>query len=296
MKKRLFPAIVLVLFLTSYSQAENDFFGLLPFDSLPQLEFPNLIGDFDFTASAYVWGFGLTGTMGFGRKTGTLDVGFSNIPKNLGGGLIGSLEVGNGQFFVISDIAYAKVSPSVDSTILDVALTLKFFSADLAAGYRLAHSLGSIDLFAGARYISMDTKLELDLRRAIASEIDKTVLQLPPEIRSDVMKLYPSILTSTPLSEMLSQTIQLSPGWVDPFIGGRAFLELGRGARLVFRGEAGGLVAVMWHVIAGIDFKLGNYVSAALVYRHLGYDFKQEGGLVFHAGMTGPAIAFQITF
>jgi hypothetical protein len=296
MKKELISAAIVLLLVTSSANAEKGFFGLFPSNSLLKLAVPHLTGGLDMKLRADLWILGIKGTMGFGRKTAPLDVGFSNIPENLGLRLMGSVEVGKGHYFVMSDVTYAKISPSVDTTMLDVGLSLEIFSTDIAAGYKLTHARGSIDFFAGARYTSMDTKLDLDLSRVIASRIDNKVSQLPPTIRAHVLKLYPEILANTSLSELLSQAIELSPGWVDPFVGGRLFVELGHGVRFAFRAEVGGLVAVMWHVIAAFDFRLADNMSAALVYRHLGYDYEKEGGLVFHAAMTGPAIAFQVKF
>jgi hypothetical protein len=296
MKKELISAAIVLLLVTSSANAEKGFFGLFPSDSLLKLAVPHLTGGLEMKLRADLWTLGVTGNMGFGRKTAPLDVGFSNIPRNLGLGFMGSVEVGTGRYFVVSDITYAKISPSVDTTMLDVGLSLEIFSSGIAAGYKLTHPWGSIDVLAGARYTSMNTKLDLDLSRVIATRIDSKVSQLPPTMRAHVLKLYPEILANTSLSELLSQNIEVSPGWVDLFTGGRLVLEFGHGIRFAFRGEVGGLVAVMWHVIAGFDYSMTSNMSAALVYRHLAYDYEKEGGLIFHAAMTGPAIAFQMKF
>ncbi len=296
MKKGLISAIIAILFVTSSANAEKGFFGLFPSGSLLNLAVPHLTRGLEMKLGADLWILGVKGTTGFGRRTAALDVGFSNIPENLGLGLMGTVEVGIGHYFVISDVTYAKISPSVDTTKLDVGLSLEIFSTGVGAGYKLTHALGSIDLFAGARYTFMNTKLDLDLSRVIVSRIDSKVSQLPPTMRAHVLKLYPEILANTSLSKLLSQNIEVSPGWVDLFTGGRLIFDLGHGVRFTFRGEVGGLVAVMWHVIAGFNYKLTNNMSAALVYRHLSYDYEKEGGLIFHAAMTGPAIAFQMKF
>jgi hypothetical protein len=296
MKKGLIRAAIVLLFVTSSANAEKGFFGLFPSDSLLKLAVPHLTGGLEMKLRADLWVLGTKGTMGLGRRTAPLDVGFSNIPENLGLGLMGSVEVGTGRYFVVSDVTYAKISPSVDTTMLDVGLSLEIFSTGIAAGYNWAHPWGSIGFFAGARFTSMNTKLDLDLSRVIASRIGSKVSQLPTTIRAHVLKLYPEILANTSLSELLSRNIEVSPAWVDPFTGGRLVLELGHGVRFTFRGEVGGLVAVMWHVIAGLDYKLTSNLSAGLVYRHLSYDYEKEGVLIFHAAMTGPAIAFQMKF
>ena len=76
---------------------------------------------------------------------------------------MGTLEVSKDAFFLMSDVTYAKLSPSVDSPILDIALDVQVFSADILTGYKVAHRLGSVDFFAGGRYTSMDLKMDVDL-------------------------------------------------------------------------------------------------------------------------------------
>jgi len=138
--------------------------------------------------------------------------------------------------------------------------------------------------------------MDLDLGGLIESKIATKVGQLPPRIRDPVLWLYPRILANTPVSTLFHQKIELSPCWVDLLVGTRLSFDLGHGARFAFRGEAGGLVAFMWHVIAGFDFRLSGNTSAAIEYRYLRYSYEKEGGLFFDAGMTGPAIALRMKF
>jgi len=277
---------------TASTQVESRFFGLLPSDSPPKL----LPAGFELTLTGYLGIVGIYGAIGFKGKTTLLDVGFSDIPKNLGPGLMGTLEVSKGALFLMSDVMYARLSPSVENTILDVALDVQVFAADIAAGYKVDHALGSIAFFAGGKYTSMDTKMDLDLEGLIETKMATRVGHLPPPIRAPVLRLYPKLLASTPVSALFNQKIELSPVWVDLLVGTRLFLDLGHGVRFAFRGEAGGLVAFMWHVISGFDFQLSRNTSAAIEYRYLRYSYEKEGGLVFNAGMTGPAIALRMRF
>ena len=217
------------------------------------------------------------------------------FPKNLGPALMGTLEVSKDAFFLMSDVTYAKLSPSVDSPILDIALDVQIFSADILAGYKVAHRRGSIDFFAGGKYTSMDLKMDLDLGELIDSKIATRVGQLPPRLRDPVLRMYPKILANSPVSALFNQKIELSPGWVDLLVGTRLFFDLGHGVRFAVRGEAGGLIAFMYRVNAGFDFQLSENTSAAIEYGYLHYSF-EKGSLFFNAGMTGPAAALRIKF
>ncbi len=208
---------------------------------------------------------------------------------------MGTLEVSKDAFFLMSDVAYAKLSPSVDSPILDIALDVQIFSADILAGYKVAHRRASIDFFAGGKYTSMDLKMDLDLGELIDSKIATRVGQLPPRLRDPVLRLYPKILASSPVSALFNQKIELSPGWVDLLVGTRLFFDLGHGVRFAVRGEAGGLIAFMYHVNAGFDFVLSENTSAGIEFGYLHYSFEKRS-LFFNAGMTGPAAALRIKF
>ena len=292
MKIRFVCVIILGLMTTVSTQAESRFFGPFPSDSTTKL----LPGGFELTLTGSLGIVGMYGTMGFKGKTAPMDIGFSDITKNLGPAFMGTLEVGKDAFFLMSDVMYAKLSPSVENSILDVVLDVQLFSADILAGYRLAHARGSIGFFAGGRYTSMDTKMDLDPGGLIESKIATKVGQLAPLIRDPILRLYPRILANTPVSTLFHQKIELSPVWVDLLIGTRLSLDLGHGVRFAARGEAGGLVAFMWHVIAGFDFQLSGNTSAAIEYRYLHYSYEREGGLFFNAGMTGPSIGLRMKF
>ncbi len=290
MKIKFLYAIMLGLMVATSAQAQTRFFDLFPSDSPPKLQ----PGGFELTLTGHLGIVGISGTMGFKGKTALLDIGFSDISKNLGPELVGTVEVSKFAFFLVSDVMYAKLSPSVENPILDVALEVQVFSSDILAGYKLAHPRGSIGFFAGGKYTSMYTKMDLDLEGLIESKIAARVSQMPPRIRDPVLRMYPKILATSPVSALLNQKIELSPYWVDLFVGTKLFFDLGRGARFEFRGEAGGLVAFMWHAVAGFDFQLSPNISAAIEYRHLHYSY--ERALVFHAGITGPAVALRMKF
>jgi hypothetical protein len=284
--------ILLGLVATASAQAETPFFRLFPSDSPPKKLLP---GGFGVALTGSLGIVGMTGTVGFKGKTAPFNVGFADISKNVGPGLMGTLEVSKDAFFLMSDVAYAKLSPSVDSPILDITLDAQVFSADIMTGYKVAHRLGSVDLFAGGRYTSMDLKVDVDLSDVIEHKIATRVDQLPPKFRDPVLRLYPKILATAPVSALFDRKIELSPFWVDLLVGTRLVFDLAPGVRFSFRGEAGGLIAFVSHVVAGFDFQFSEYASAVIEYRYLHYSF-EKGSLFFNAGMTGPAAALRIKF
>jgi hypothetical protein len=292
MKIKFVFAIILALIATACAQAEMTLFDFLASGSASKL----LPGGFEVALTGSLGIVGMTGTMGFKGKTAPLNVGFSDIPKNLGPALMGTLEVSKDAFFLMSDVTYAKLSPSVDSPILDIALDVQFFSADILTGYKVAHRLGSVDFFAGGRYTSMDLKMDVDLGELVNTRISTRIDQLPPKFRDPVLRIYPHLLASAPIQSLLDRKIELSPYWVDLFAGTRLLFDLAPGVRFSFRGEAGGLVAFMWHVVVGFDFQFSEHASAAIEYRYLHYSFERAGSLFFDAGMTGPDVALKIKF
>ena len=292
MKIRFVFAIILALAATASAQAETSLFDLFPSGSASKL----LPGGFGVALTGSLGIVGMTGTVGFKGKTAPLNVGVSDIPKNVGPALMGTFEVSKDAFFLMSDVAYAKLSPSVDSPILDIALDVQVFSADIVAGYKVAHRLGSVDFFAGGRYTSMDLKMDVDLGELVNTRISTRVGQLPPKFRDPVLKIYPHLLASAPIQALFDRKIELSPYWVDFLVGTRLVFDLGPRVRFAFRGEAGGLIAFMWHVVAGFDFQFSEYASAAIEYRYLHYSFERAGSLFFDAGMTGPDVALKIKF
>ena len=292
MKLKFVFVIILGLVATASAQAESTFFGLFPSDSSPKKLLP---GGFGVTLTGHLGIVGMTGTVGFKGKTAPFNVGFSDISKNVGLAFMGTFEFSKNAFFLMSDVSYAKLSPSVDSPVLDIALEAQVFSTDIMTGYKVAHRLGSVDFFAGGRYTSMDLKVDVDLSDVIEHKIATRVDQLPPKFRDPVLRLYPKILATAPVSALLDQKIELSPSWVDLLVGTRLFFDLGHGVRFAVRGEAGGLIAFMCHVNAGFDFQLSEYTSAAIEYGYLHYSFEKRI-LFFNAGMTGPAAALRIKF
>ena len=292
MKIKFVFGIISALIATASAQAEITLFDLLASDSPRKL----LPGGFEVALTGSLGIVGMTGTVGFKGKTAPFNVGFSDIPKNLGPALVGTFEVGKDAFFLMSDVSYVKLSPSLDSPILDIALEVQVFSADIMTGYKVAHRLGSVDFFAGGRYTSMDLKMDLDLSDVIENRIATRVDQLPPKFRDPVLRLYPKILATAPVSALLNQKIELSPYWVDLLVGTRLLFDVAPGVRFAFRGEAGGLIAFMWHVVAGFDFQFSEYASGAIEYRYLHYSFDRAGSLFLDAGMTGPDVALKIKF
>ncbi len=287
----LLSIILLALMATAPAQAQTTLFDLLAPESIQLMP-----GGFSVTLTGQLGIVGVNGWMKFDDKTDLLNIGFPDITKNVGPLYAGTLEIGRGPFFLMSDVMYATLSPSVSNPILDGALNLEIFSTDILAGYRLAHARGSVDFFAGGRYTSMDAKMDLNLEEFVETKLTSRIGQLPPRLRDPVLKLYPTILATSPVSALFDRKIELSPQWIDLLVGTRVLFDLGHGVRFAFRGEAGGLIAFMFDVRTGLDFRLTDRISAAIDYRYVHYGYERKGGLMFRAGMTGPAIALQMKF
>jgi hypothetical protein len=80
MKIEFISVIISGLMATASAQAESALFDLFPSDSPAK----PLAGGYELTLSGRPGIVGMSGAIGFKGKTALLDVGFSDIPKNLG--------------------------------------------------------------------------------------------------------------------------------------------------------------------------------------------------------------------
>ena len=140
--------------------------------------------DWKVTAWAYGWLAGLEGTTGAKGLTTEVDVPFSKILDHLDMTASINLEAQKGRWGGWIDAMYLKVSgggntpdPLLDSVHLSVTQVV----AEMAMFYRVWDGEhGSVDLYAGARYMSVKNELSLDLS-------DKGVEQVSSHLSSRVI-------------------------------------------------------------------------------------------------------------
>ena len=123
--------------------------------------------DFDedgwtFGGSVYLWAAGVDGTSSEGDN---FDVSFSDVSKDLDGGMMGVLAAQHGKWTLIADMIYLDIQQETNTTAniiglpqkLDSNMKLKGFISTFGAAYRvIEEEKYQLDLLAGARYIYLD--------------------------------------------------------------------------------------------------------------------------------------------
>lgn len=119
--------------------------------------------------SAYLCSSGVEGTDSAGDE---IDVSFSDIAKDLDGGLMGIISARKGKWTLLADIIYLSIHQETSSTAniidfpakVDVDLKLEGFVSTFITAYRVQESdMTSLDLLAGARYFRLDVDLDVDV-------------------------------------------------------------------------------------------------------------------------------------
>ena len=124
-----------------------------------------------FAGSAYLWAAGVEGTNAAGDE---IDVSFSDLLKDLDGGLMGILAAQKGRWTLLADVLYLSIHQETNSTAnligipaeLDVDVKLEGFVSTFGVAYRVMDDdMSSLDLLAGARYVKLDLDIDADVWR-----------------------------------------------------------------------------------------------------------------------------------
>ena len=125
--------------------------------------------DWEFGGAAYLWAAGVKGTDVAGDE---IDVSFSDIVKDLDGGLMGVISARKGKWTLLADIIYLSINQETSSTAniigvpekVDVDVKLEGFVSTFFVAYRVQESdMSSVDLLVGARYFRVDVDLDVDV-------------------------------------------------------------------------------------------------------------------------------------
>lgn len=142
----------------------------------------SVMTQWEFAISGYVWAAGVKGTVATLPLLPAVEVNapFTEILKNLGGALMGTLEAKYGRFILFNDFIFTALHPNGGRSRGDIRVNASLDSISViglsAAGYRVVDGSNfSIDLFAGVRGFYMDNDLTVRVTaggsaRAPASE------------------------------------------------------------------------------------------------------------------------------
>lgn len=230
-------------------------------------------GDWTFTAAAYLWGSGISGTSGvFGLPPQEVDVGFSDILKDLNFAFMGLGEARNGRFVLGMDLTYTKVGSSVDNPRKADTLLINKINIDTTnwmvtgfGGYTVFdNDVVRLDAIAGGRLWSVNSDFTL---------------------KSD----FPAI---NGRSDSDGAT------WVDPLVGAKAKIDVTPDIYVSAWAMIGGFGVgsdLMWDLMAGAGYEFTDNFSLFAGYRAASVDYSNDG-FVYDIVQQGPVAAAVFRF
>jgi hypothetical protein len=247
-----------------------------------------------FQLTPYVWLPTISGSLNYDTPAGggdgvpRVDVGPTDWLDLLNGAILLRGEARKERFFVFADVVYlglesdddrvVSVLPgsggaiSVDASVtLDTQTELDGFTGTLAGGFNIHRDeTSSTDIFAGARYFSVDTQTSWNLSADIELPGGGTVLSRQGSIESG-LDSWDAIIG-------IQGERQIGNGkWSLPY-----YLDIGTGDS-----------DLTWQVIAGASYAFG-WGDLVLSYRHFEYD----GGpkeLMENFSFSGPVLGFRFS-
>lgn len=207
----------------------------------------------------YLWASGLQGEVGSRGRSTEVDLGFSDIVKNLDGALMLPIELRKGRWGVLSELILIKLSdqsgtpgPLFGSVEVGVDETL----VQLLPLYRIIPQEPiTLDVLAGGRLWH------------ISAELNFTPGVVPGVI------------------------VDATDRWIDPIIGVRAIADIGERWRVRGYGDIGGFGIssdLTWQLLGTIAHQIGTGTVLRFGYRHLDVDFENdENGFIFDTGTGG---------
>ena len=226
---------------------------------------PAEVSPWEFRMALYGWAEGLDGDIGFLGKTASVDVGFSDIVKELDMGFMGAFQVSRGRWSLVTDLVYADIG--ADDKIADISMDFKEqqILGNLTINYEAMKTESMVlFLYAGARVNWMDITLELDDSKTPNKDFNESNSQ----------------------------------SWVDPIIGARFAADLSEKFFFYTSGDIGGFDVssqLTWQAMAGFGYRVTDNGSLLLGYRAIGTDYT-DGGFTYDVVASGPTIGFEYKF
>ncbi len=217
------------------------------------------------TAELYFMGAGMSGTTGVGPVEVKVAATFEQILENLQFGAMVNYRGESRTFAVTADVMYCRLATTVDGPagFAEAKVDAKEWLATVTANYRAS---GVLDVFAGARLTSLTDSLEL---------------------------------TGGPGS---SRSAELSETWVDPILGARVKVPVGKGWSLEGYGDLGGFGVgsdFTWMLQGRVTWQVSRVVGVAVGYRALYQDYETGSGtdhFKWNVTTQGPLLAINVTF
>jgi hypothetical protein len=219
---------------------------------------------FQHTLELYLMGPSMSGTVGMGQLDTEIDVPSSTIFDNLEFAALADYRGQSDTWAVLADVVVMNLGASGTGSAGRGAADVDVdeLIVELAGAYRLS---SSFELLAGARYTDLTSRVEL----------------------------------TTPGFE---RDAEVSEGWIDPIVGGQAFVPLAESLELQLRGDVGGFGVgcdFTWHATVRVNWQVSDAVRLGLGYRVLDQDYETGSGsdaFRWDVVTQGPLVAAGITF
>jgi hypothetical protein len=215
------------------------------------------------STSMYVWTTRLDGDITVHGNTAPVDIDFTDIFDNLDFCFMGLVEVGKGRWSFMTDLFYAKLSPSNSTRLATFDTEIEQFIGNFAVFYRAYEDERSrIDIYGGARVNWMETDLDVRFRNGAT------------------------------LSTSGSKT------WVDPIIGVRFNHDFTDKLFVRAVADVGGFNVssdLTWQAMVALGYHLNDKVSVALGYRAIYTDYT-SGDITYDVTSHGLLLGLNYRF
>jgi hypothetical protein len=238
-----------------------------------------------FTPAVYLWGSGIDGSTQAGNN---ISVDFrDDILSNLDLAFMGAFEVRKSKWWFVTDLIYLDLSADKAGSATvpigqrgrtlnigaNVDIDLTGWVVNIKGGRNVwENEIISVDLFAGARYLNLDSETRVKLDASIP------------------LKLRPGSMSTT-------RNLTISEGidvW-DGIIGVKGKVNLYKKWYLPYYADVGtGESDITWQAAGGIGYDFDG-ATVVLLYRHLSWDFKSDfliKDMAFSGPMLGAAFHF----
>jgi hypothetical protein len=210
------------------------------------------------STTLYGWLSEMKGDIGLGPVQAPVDVSYSDTIDaldSLKGAAMLHVEAANQPYTLIGDLYYVHLGASGNTPLGEADLDMKQTIGEAAVAYTLPLNVRSVKLqaLAGARYESIDAKLDVDVVGAGADD---------------------------------------SASWTDPLVGARILYAVSPSVTLSARGDAAGFGVgsdMTWNAVAAAQWTvLENWVLGA-GYRYLDVDY-DHNAFVYNVRTQGPEV------
>lgn len=195
------------------------------------------------TVAAYVWGSGMSGQVAAGNVGADVDVSFSQILENLQAAGMLAYRGTSGRWAVMANVIYMGLGATKDGRLGgSTEADVDQSLLEIDGGYRYAPRW---EVYFGARAVHM--KVAAEIRPPIG-----------PDLSGDATK-----------------------SWVDPLVGLRYDVPIGKSWAFVGRGDIGGFGVASrfaWGATARFDWKISKSFGASFGYMALAADYEDGSG------------------